>query len=173
MGSLLDPLVSFDIIDADELNWCLQKWGHKMGPLNRPTPSNAYGLRHAGRLVAVTATDHLMAAACAGLTRAEAVELSRVCAERPDLCRVALRLWREFVFPGFCEARGVTWAISYQDAAQHSGNLYRFDGWVRLGFSHSGTDTRSGRPGRDKVIWGWSADPAARAERAQPQRIAA
>jgi antitoxin VapB len=122
----------------------------------------AHGLRHDGRLVAVTATDHLAAASVAGLSRTQAVELSRVCAERPDLCRVALRLWREFVFPGMREARGVSWAVSYQDAALHSGNLYRFDGWVRLGFSHSGTDTRSGRPGRDKWVWAWNADPAIR-----------
>jgi hypothetical protein len=158
----LDPLVSFDVIDEGELNWCLRKWEHQMGPLNRPTPSAAHGLRHDGRLVAVTSTDHLAAAKVAGLTRAEAVELSRVCAERPDLCRVALRLWREFVFPGMCEARGCSWAISYQDAALHSGNLYRFDGWVRLAFSHSGTDSRTARAGRDKFIWGWHADPEVR-----------
>jgi hypothetical protein len=50
-------------------------------------------------------------------------------------------------------------AISYQDAALHSGNLYRFDGWQRRAFSHSGTDTRSGRPGRDKWIWVYPPQP--------------
>ena len=156
---LFDPLISFDPIGLEELNWCLEQWGHRMGALNRPTPTRAHGLRHNGRLVAVTATDHLMAAAVKGLARSDAIELSRVCAERPDLCRVAVRLWREFVFP----TTGRAWAISYQDAVIHGGNLYRFDGWVRLGFSHSGKDTRTGRPGRDKYVWAWNADPAIRA----------
>lgn len=167
--SFLTPLVSFDTIEEGELNACLVKWGHRMGPLNRPTPSVAHGLRHDGRLVAVTATDHLAAATVAGFDRRTAIELSRVCAERPDLCRVALRLWREFVFPSMARVRGCSWAVSYQDAALHSGNLYRFDGWVKLAFSHSGTDTRSGRPGRDKFIWGWSADSTVR----QAARLAA
>lgn len=156
---LIDPLISFDSIGREELNWCLEKWGHRMGAMNRPTPGLAHGLRHNGRLVAVTSTDHLMAAAVKGLSRSDAIELSRVCAERPDLCRVAVRLWREFVFP----AMGRAWAISYQDAVIHGGNLYRFDGWVRLGFSRSGKDTRSGRPGRAKYVWAWNADPAIRA----------
>lgn len=166
--TMFAPLVSFDAIDQDDLNRCLVEWGHRMGPLNRPTPSVAHGLRHDGRLVAVTATDHLAAANVAGFSRQQAVELSRVCAERPDLCRVALRLWREFVFPAMARVRGCTWAISYQDAALHSGNLYRFDGWVRLAFSHSGTDTRTGRPGRDKFVWGWNADAATRRAFATP-----
>lgn len=173
---LVDPLVSFDAIGPDELNWCLTKWEHKMGPLNRPTPPRAHGLRHNGRLVAVTATDYLAAAEVQGLSRGEAVELSRVCAERRDLNRATLRLWREFVFPAMCAVRGCTWAISYQDAAEHSGGLYRFDGWVRLGFSHSGKDTRSGRPGRDKYVWAWHADPevrAATADQSPKRRIAA
>jgi hypothetical protein len=161
-AELFDPLASFDAIEQDELNRCLTEWGHRMGPLNRPTPSRAHGLRHDGKLVAVTATDHLAAANVAGLRRDQAVELSRVCAERPHLCRVVLRLWREFVFPAMTQARGVEWAISYQDAALHSGDLYRFDGWVKLAFSHSGTDTRTGRPGRDKFVWGWHADPKTR-----------
>lgn len=149
------PLVSFDAIEHDELNACLVQWGHKMGGVNRPTPTRAHGLRHDGRLVAVTATDHLMAERCGGFTRAQAVELSRVCAERRDLNRVVLRLWREFVFPAMAAARGIRCAISYQDAALHTGDLYRFDGWTRTTFTHSGKDTRSGRPGRDKWVWVW------------------
>lgn len=152
-----DPLVSFDSVDPDELNQCLVAWGHKMGPVNRPTPGWSHGMRENGRLVAVTSTDLLMAPNVAGFSREQAVELSRVCAERRDLCRVVLRLWREFVFPALARERGYSWALSYQDAVLHSGNLYRFDGWQEVGRSHSGTDTRSGRKGRTKVIWGWPA----------------
>lgn len=161
--SLLDPLVSFDTISLSEANSALVAWGHKMGAVERPEGfgCGAHGLRHAGRLVAVTTWHTLIRKNGAGLDflpRATTAELSRVCAERPDLCRVALRLWREFVFPALGEARGHIWAISYQDAALHTGNLYRFDGWVPLALSSSGTDQRSGKSGRRKVVWGWRAD---------------
>lgn len=33
---LIDPLGSFDLIDRDEANECLDRWGHKHGPNNRP-----------------------------------------------------------------------------------------------------------------------------------------
>lgn len=164
---LVEPLVSFDSIDRDELNACLVAWGHKMGPLRRPDYGFAlsHGLRHDGELVAVVAADGLVRESCAGLSRAEAWELARVCAARPDLCRVAVRLWREFVFPAMARVHGFSWAVSYQDAVQHTGNLYRFDGWVPLKESSSGSDARSGRKGRRKVIWGWHADPVVRATR--------
>lgn len=156
MSGLIAPLVSFDAISRDELNRCLVEWGHKMGPWKRPNFGGElfHGLRHHGELVAVTAAARLMTENVAGLGRDDAIELGRVCASRPDLCRVVLRLWRECVFP----AMKHPWAVSYQDAIAHSGNLYRFDGWVRLGASRSGTDQRSGRKGRSKIIWGWCAD---------------
>lgn len=165
---LINPLISFDAITLDELNACLSAWGHQMGPFHRPDVGAArfHGLRHDGRLVAVVAADALVTPAVAGLSRAEAIELARVCAERPDLCRVALRLWREFVFPPICAARGCAWALSYQDAALHTGNLYRFDGWVQVGRSSSGTDPRRGKKGRRKVIWGWHSDADQRRARA-------
>ncbi len=162
--SFLTPLITFDAIDQDELNACLVAWEHKMGPLHRPRYGiigGAHGLRHEGRLVAVVATEKMIAAETCGISRDKGFELVRVCAERPGLCRVAVRLWREFVFPGFAAAGGFTWAISYQDAVQHKGDLYRNDGWVRLGSTSSGTDKRGRegtRHGRRKVVWGWTAD---------------
>lgn len=159
---LFDPLVSFDTISTDELNDCLVRWDHKMGPLHRPQFGNlacAHGLRHSGRLVAVVATDALVAQQTCGHTRQDSFELARVCAERPGLCRVAVRLWRAFVFPAICRHGGYSWAISYQDRVQHRGDLYRMDGWVRRGFTSSGTDPRGRdgmRKGRRKVVWGWT-----------------
>ena len=85
------------------------------------------------------------------LTRENSIELSWLCAARSGLCRVALRLWREFAFPSL----GVRFAVSYQDADLHKGHTYRFDGWTRRAYSRSGTDTRSGRPGRNKYVWVW------------------
>jgi hypothetical protein len=164
--NLVPPLVSFDTITRQELNACLIAWEHRMGPWNRPNYREwLFGLRHHGELCAVTAASDLIRENVAGFSRAEAFELGRLCAARPALNRVALRLWREFIFPVLCGAHGFSWAISYQGAASDHGDLYRFDGWVRVGFSHSGTDARSGRVGRDKIIWGWCADEAERKAR--------
>ncbi len=111
-----------------------------------------------GRPVAVAATDRLIRERAAGLERSDAVELSRLCAARPDINRAMLRLWRAFIFPELTAAHGFRWAISSQDKALHRGNLYRFDGWVALAHSASGTDSRSGRRGRRKIVWGWCDD---------------
>jgi hypothetical protein len=147
-------LVSFREISADQANQALLDWNHKMGPLRRINQKAiCHGLFCGPDLLAVTTVSLLMTPTVMGgvLTRKDACELSRLCAARPGLCRVALRLWREFVFPDL----PYRVAISYQDADLHSGNTYRFDGWERAAFSHSGRDTRSGRAGRNKWIWVW------------------
>lgn len=152
------PLVSFQAIELYQLNSCLVAWGHKMGALTRPDfgDGSYYALFHDSRPVAVAAANQLIAPHVGGglshLKRETTIELSRLCAERPHLCRVALRLWREFVFP----ALDFEAAISYQDADMHNGNIYRFDGWKRSPLkSSSGTDKRSGKRGRSKWIWVW------------------
>jgi hypothetical protein len=150
----LFPIASFDIITQDEANDCLVKWGHKMGALHRGNQGAlCHALLHCGELVAITTASTLImpvvGGGCNWMTRENTIELSRLCASRSGLCRVALRMWREFVFP----ATGYEFAVSYQDADLHNGNTYRFDGWKKVGTSRSGTDRRSGRPGRNKNIW--------------------
>lgn len=144
-------------VKLKEANEMLSAWGHKMGPLRRGNQDAVcFALFHNSEPVAVTTASTLIRPVVGGglsnLTRENAIELSRLCAARSGLCRVALRLWREFVFPSL----GYQHAISYQDADLHNGNTYRFDGWQRAAFSRSGTDTRSGRPGRQKWVWVWS-----------------
>lgn len=116
----------------------------------------------------MAATDRLIRERVAGFSREEAVELSRLCTARPDLSRVVLRLWRAFVLPMVTASHGCNWAVSYQDAGIHTGNIYRFDGWVVVGHSRSGRDPRTGRKGRSKVIWGWCEHDAERSSRAIP-----
>lgn len=154
------PLAVFDEIELEEANDALVRWGHQMGELHRPFPSRAFGLIVAGELVGVATMDCLIRGTVGGIGREDAVELSRLCAEGPQWNRVVLRLWREIAFP----STGKRWAISYQDKGLHTGNLYRFDGWTRLGESRSGTDPRARggvRTGRSKVIWGWERKVAA------------
>ena len=157
---LVAPVMHVAAIENREADRVLTAWQHKMGPCKRPMGTlTSHGMFAHGNLCAVVVTADLVAATCAGFTRLEAIELARLCAERPDLCRPMLRLWREFVFPCF----GRPWAVSYQDEALHSGNVYRFDGWVQLRqHARSGTDLRSNRKGRSKTIWGWNGDPAIR-----------
>lgn len=149
-------VASFSRITLDEANSGLVAWKHKMGALNRPfQEAICHGLFHEDKLVAITTMSTLIPEGMGGelpsLNRENCCELSRLCAERPGLCRVALRLWREFVFPSL----GYKYAISYQDSDLHSGNTYRFDGWHRAHHSSSGTDARSGKRGRNKWIWVW------------------
>lgn len=149
------PRIGFTEISLSECSAYLENWGHRMGPLCRPCSSDvAYALYDA-KPVAVLTQSSLIRERVAGahwLCRENTIEVSRICADRPTLCRVVLRLWREFVFPVLNEGA----AISYQDAQLHTGNLYRFDGWRRLPqLSRSGTDQRSGRKGRNKWIWCW------------------
>lgn len=149
------PLVTFDTCTLSEANELLTLWGHRMGPANRGNQgADCHALSFNGNPCAVTTAHTLImprVGNCPWLIRENTIELSRLCAERSGLCRVALRLWREFVFPSL----GYQWAMSYQDADLHNGNTYRFDGWERVGRSRSGPDTRSGREGRDKWVWAW------------------
>jgi hypothetical protein len=157
------PLATFNAIPLAEANKLLLMWGHRMGALERGNSGalHCHALFVSGRPVGLACTSSLIRECVGGgnqhMTRANTIELSRVCAAEPWACRVVLRLWREVVFPGTRRE----FAISYQDAALHSGNLYRFDGWQRIGKSHSGTDSRTGRKGRDKVIWCWARRAAA------------
>lgn len=166
MSSSRFPDVQFHAINRADLNLLLVEWEHRMGPVRRPNSGWSHGLFHDGNPVAVVATDRLIRERVAGFDRTQAIELSRLAAARPDLTRVVLRLWRAFVFPVICAEAGYVWAVSYQDAVLHRGDLYRFDGWVTIGRSRSGTDLRTMRQGRSKIIWGWCDDPHLRSSRA-------
>lgn len=157
------PIATLQECDADDANALLREWRHKMGPLRRGDSGYAkpgvYVLLHESQPLAVATHSTLIRETCGGgldfITRDNGVELSRLCAVRPGLCRVMLRMWRELIFPQL----GYEYAISYQDADMHNGNTYRFDGWKRSPrISSSGTDTRASglaQKGRRKWVWYW------------------
>lgn len=156
MNLNIEVISEFRQVSLKETNKYLEKWSHKMGPLKRGNQGAiCHMLFFKGEPIAVTTASHLIRCNVGGglekLTRANTIELSRLCSSREGICRIALRMWREFVFPDL----KFPIAISYQDSNLHSGNIYRFDGWKRIGYSHSGTDSRSGRIGRNKYIWVW------------------
>lgn len=158
--NLFAPLIHVEAIDRETLNRCLVAWDHKMGPYTRP--SYAIEAHHAlfshGEPVAVVAAGETVREVVGdtGIGRFEVVELARMCAARPGLCKPFLRLWRELIFPDIAKAHGRSWAISYQDETLHTGNLYTHDGWIRIGKGGGGgPDSRTGRPGRKLAVWGW------------------
>lgn len=157
---LLAPVVHIDAIDRDELNRWLVAWGHRMGEFKRPryTIEAHHAMFHNGVPVAVATASETVREVVGdtGIRRVECVELARLCAARPHLCRPMLRLWREFVFPAVALAHHRSCAVSYQDTALHSGDVYRFDGWRKAGTGGGGgRDARSGRHGRKMNIWVW------------------
>jgi antitoxin VapB len=157
MTDSMFPVATFQSVSLPYANELLVRWEHRMGPLERGNSGalHCHALFVHGFPVGVACTSSLIRERVGGglghLTRLNAIELSRLCAGEPWACRVVLRLWRESVFPNLHVAA----AISYQDADLHTGNTYRFDGWRRAGYSHSGSDRRTGRPGRNKHIWVW------------------
>ena len=161
----------FGWIDREQANDALVTWRHRMGPLNRPIFAKPYdfGLFVAGQLAAVVTADTLIRPTCK-FERSDAFELSRLCAADRALTRVAIRLWREVAMPEIVAAWGSTWAISYQNALMHRGDLYRFDGWQRVGWSTGGADPRAAAgtvSAKRRVIWGWHADHDVRVARRQ------
>lgn len=163
MSLLVAPMLHVEAISRAQLNSLLLRWGHRMGEYTRPSFAFEahHALFHHGQPVAVAAAGETVREVVGdtGLTRRDAVELVRLCAAREHLCRPMLRLWREFIFPAIGLAHGRRVAVSYQDESLHSGDLYRFDGWVEIGRGGGGgSDQRSGRRGRRLAIWGWPAD---------------
>lgn len=162
---LLPPLCWLDTVDRNFANGMLVAWGHKMGPIDRPTfaVEAHHALLHHGRPVALASTMELRreVAGSTGIRREESVELVRLCAERQGLNRAMLRLWREFVLPDILAAHRRRIALSYSDSAHHRGDIYRFDGWHRLGAAGGGgLDKRTGKSGRKLVLWAWPPVPS-------------
>lgn len=171
------PIFCLRAIDREEANRCLTLWGHRMGAWTRPTYrfESCHGIFQHDQIVGVTVAGETPREVVGdtGLQRHEVVELGRLCAAEPGLCRVMLRLWRRCIFPDIARAHRRSWAVSYQDESLHSGNTYRFDGWVLIGRGGGGgTDQRSGRKGRSLAIWGWHQDKDIRQFRAEETKRA-
>lgn len=155
------PIAHIEAVDRQEANRLLVCWGHRMGPLTRPAYAidAHHVLMHHNEPVAIACTSETVRETVgkSGIARGECIELARLAAATPTMCRPMLRLWREFVAPAIAERHGRRpWAVSYQDKSLHTGNLYRFDGWTDLGAAGGGgTDPRSGRRARSMRVWGW------------------
>lgn len=127
------PVVGVRQCGADELNHFLHAWGHPLDAVNRPYGRHDWLLEVDGRPVAVASSASIVSSTVAGYGRKDVVELSRIARAPgdPAIMRVMLRLWREYL-----ARRWPYWpvraAVSYQLPGT-TGNLYRFDGWERVG----------------------------------------
>lgn len=170
--NLLAPIAHLESVDRATANRLLVEWDHKMGPIRRPdfTIDAHHALFHHGEPVALASCGETVREVVGktGIRRDQVVELVRLCAARRDLCRVMLRLWREMVFPDVARVHGRTLAVSYQDRALHTGDTYRFDGWLAIGKGGGGgPDSRTGAKGRKMTIWAWPPEAARSLVKAQ------
>lgn len=157
---LVVPIARIEAIELCQANSLLTEWGHKMGPIRRPKFSfeTHHALFEDNVPVAVICAGETVRQVVGqtGIRREDCVELTRLCAAREHLCRPFLRLWREICFPRIARAHNRTLAVSYQDESLHSGNVYRFDGWLDIGKGGGGgSDRRGGAKGRKLRIWAW------------------
>ena len=147
-------------------NTLLLAWGHNLGALSRPSPMHAYALELDGEPISVAVSAFTVSNNVAGYDRTEVVECARLCTAPGHAwaTRVMLRLWREVCAPRW-PYYPVKAAVSYSQNAQHSGNLYRFDGWARVtdkaGTTQDGTQSwnrgaaNTKRPQGSKSLWVW------------------
>lgn len=165
---LLDvPMSGVYPISVDEANVLLVKWGHKLGPVNRPFRQEAYALELLGRVVSIATSGSIVNGPVAGYQRDEVVELTRLAACEPWANRVMLRLWREVCAPAW-KSWPVLAAVSYSHNAMHRGDLYRFDGWEKVkdncGSSGGGSWSRKRYATEavmgKKSLWVWRYAPA-------------
>lgn len=116
-----------------EANRLLVRWGHDLGPVNRSFRSEPWVFLVDGRPMSVAVScsivsAHVSDSASNVLYRPEqVVELARLASAERWATRLMLRWWRE-VGARRWECWPVKAAVSYSDK-NHTGNLYRWDGW--------------------------------------------
>jgi hypothetical protein len=165
-GQLVN-IIRYNRIDDELADRMLVAWGHWLKGCSRPFGRVSSGLFLYDELVAVAVSASTVNASCGGYPRQRCVELARLCAhpQHRDLTRVALRCWRVTA-----ASEWPYWLadvlVSYQNAIRHTGDIYRFDGWIKVadtkGSTGGGTWSRPRKSGEPKAVWAY---PLAAAER--------
>lgn len=141
-------IVSIDECTRADANDLLTEWAHPLGPCNRPFRTENWTLTVRGEPVAVMVTAGIVSPTVEQHRRTECIELARI-ARAPEadwVLRPALRIWRAVLaleWQGWSPIRA---AYSYALPGT-PGELYRFDGWERIG---------ERRPARVGATSGWS-----------------
>lgn len=159
----LFPLAAFDVMDDVEANAALETWGHYLGENNRPFGRQSFGLYLGPELISVAVSASTVSATCAGFSRFEVVELARLVTKPGEkaFTRVSLRLWRQLAPAAWVKKYHKKWpvvhaVVSYSNETRHKGDIYRFDGWEKVGVmrgSMGGGTYTSKQPREDKALW--------------------
>lgn len=155
---------TFDTLSVASANELLVAWQHRLGPLHRPFSQRAYVMLVDGAPISLAMSASAVSKTAGGFRRDQVVELARLCSA-PGCSwasRVMLRVWRE-VFARRWPDWSVEAAISYSQKAHYRGDLYRFDGWIRVsqacGSNGGGAWSRqryAGEAARGrKTLWLW------------------
>jgi hypothetical protein len=136
------PPICIRLLERAAANPYLARW-HDLGAETRPYGRQAFGLYFLDELLAIATSGTTVSAGVdrdLGLARTNTIELTRLC-RSPEprargLLRAMLRLWRDLLataYPPNNSAAAPTDAlVSYSLPNKHGGDLYRFDGWLRL-----------------------------------------
>lgn len=129
----LVSLVGLNPITLFSANELLTEWEHPLGACKRPFGSQAWALELNGSPIAVAISASTVSKTVAGYSRGEVVELARIGRhpDHPGAIRPVLRLWRDYLAQSW-PYWPVKAAISYAMPGT-PGNIYRFDGWERIG----------------------------------------
>ena len=149
---------------------------HDLGEETRPFSYTAFALYVQDEPVAVATAGTTVSASveqAAGLDRLNTIELTRICRSpapaAKGVLRAMLRLWRDFLAVEFWTYRldvAKRALVTYSLPGKHGGDLYRFDGWVRLRscrpWHGNGTWQHGSRVGTPQALWVyWLADGSA------------
>jgi hypothetical protein len=154
----LFPLARFESIPLETANAALDLWQHFLGEFDRPFGYQAFGLYVDDDLVTVAVSASTINPTCGGWPRRRVVELARLCSAPRQrwATRVGLRLWRVLAPREWTrEYWPVDAVVSYSNAARHSGDIYRFDGWTKVAdVRPSGAGgTWARQKGERKSVW--------------------
>jgi hypothetical protein len=182
------PPVAIRQLTRKQANVLTGAW-HDLGAETRPFAYTAFGLYVQDEPIAVATAGSTVSASVersAGLERINTIELTRICRSpapaAKGVLRAMLRLWRDFLavpywtFRPDVEKRAL---ITYSLPGKRGGELYRFDGWLRMRgcrpWHGNGTWQRGSRVGTPEALWVyWLPDgrapelPRARDDEAQP-----
>lgn len=160
------PLVAVAETPRDRVNELLEAWKHPLGGFRRLFAQQHFVMTAAGQPVAVACSGSVRRPTVAGgIPRRNVVELARIARhpDHPRAMRAMLRVWTDYLAPAWTDKYPdwpVTAAISYALPGK-AGNVYRFDGWDRIGETNPwGGNTGWGNPSKAdqiadgrKVIW--------------------
>ena len=154
-------------VAVEQANALLRRWGHYLGPCQRPFGAEGWVLEVDGMPVAVAISASTVSATVAGLPRGRVVELARLCSHPGQrwATRPMLRLWREVAAPRW-RYWPVVAAVAYSQSRRHAGELYRWDGWTLVTDSAGSSGGGTWSTSRDsdhvalgaKRLWIWRYD---------------